>query len=595
MTPEQMQKIPEIEDLVKGLDGEPAPSTYPYAVDNGRTVRYRETKDGTVVEPLCNFSAEIEEEIILDDGAESTRAFVLGGTLQGGGLLPSVRIPASRFSAMTWVTESWGMRAVVRAGNGTKDCLREAIQLLSPEARLRHVYTHTGWRKIENQWIYLSGSTAGNNDFEVDLGPELSRHKLPTVIDDEVGAVKLSLELLNIAPLRITAPLFAACYRAALVSAFPQDMSLWLEGKTGSMKSTIAALFLGHFGDFERLQLPGAWASTANQLERRAFLLKDTLFVIDDFAPTPLDHREMELKASRLLRAQGNRSGRGRLKSDLTDRPAYYPRGIIISTGEQHPAGQSVLARTLLIEVTRDDIDVQKLTLIQKQTARLAHAMAGYVRWLAPQMDDMPGLLREAFVSARTKATTGAEHLRIPEAAAHLWLGLHCGITYAREIGAIDEAGAARLLEDCWGALIQIGQEQAHVVEQENPVRRFLTVLLTIITQARVMIISTDDIRPEPKPGVEFLGWRDDEWFYLLPEATFAAVSRFCRDTGEQYPIRENRLRKDLAQAGISDCHAGHLTTTKRIGTDVHRVLKLNIKKIEVITGVTASTVGNQW
>ena len=361
------------------------------------------------------------------------------------------------------------------------------------------------------------------------------------------------------------------------------------------MKSTIAALFLGHFGDFERLHLPGAWASTANQLERRAFLLKDTLFVIDDFAPTPLDHREMELKASRLLRAQGNRSGRGRLKSDLTDRPAYYPRGIIISTGEQHPAGQSVLARTLLIEVTRDDIDVQKLTLIQQQTARLAHAMAGYIRWLAPQMDDMPGLLREAFVSARTKATTGAEHLRIPEAAAHLWLGLHCGITYAREIGAIDEAGAARLLQDCWSAFIQIGHEQAHVVEQENPVRRFLTVLLTIIIQGRAIIILTDDIRPEPRSGVEFLGWRDDEWFYLLPEATFATVSRFCRDTGEQYPIRENRLRKDLVQAGISDCNAGHLTTTKRIGTDVHRVLKLNIKKIEVITGVTVSTVGNQW
>ena len=72
-------------------------------------------------------------------------------------------------------------------------------------------------------------------------------------------------------------------------------------------------------------------------------------------------------------------------------------------------------------------------------------------------------------------------------------------------------------------------------------------------------------------------------------------MSRFCRDTGEQYPIRENRLRKDLAQTGISECPTGRLTATKRIGIAVHRVLKLNIKKIEVITGVTASTVGNQW
>jgi hypothetical protein len=188
------------------------------------------------------------------------------------------------------------------------------------------------------------------------------------------------------------------------------------------MKSTLTALFLNHFGEFDRVHLPGAWASTPNQLERRSFLLKDSLFVIDDYAPTALDHREMELKASRLLRAQGNLAGRARLKSDLTERSAYYPRGIIISTGEQHPAGQSLLARTLVIELGRNDIDVTLLTKIQGQTAKLAYAMAGYIRWLAPQMEAMPALLRESFMAARANATAGSEHLRIPEAAAHLWL-----------------------------------------------------------------------------------------------------------------------------------------------------------------------------
>ena len=301
----------------------------------------------------------------------------------------------------------------------------------------------------------------------------MARYKLPTTVDDEVGAVRLSLELLKLAPLRITAPLFAACYRAPLVSALAQDLSLWFEGKPAAWSSTLTALFLNHFGDFDRIHLPGAWASTANQLERRAFLLKDSLFVIDDYAPTGLDHREMELKASRLLRAQGNLAGRARLRSDLTERSAFYPRGIIISTGEQHPPGQSLLARTLVIELDRDDLDVPALTRIQEQAGRLAHAMAAYVRWLAPQMDQMPALLKETFRAARAKATAGAEHLRIPEAAAHLWLGLHCGITFAQEIGAITTNEAAALLPACWDAFIEIGREQAQVVEQEDPVRRF--------------------------------------------------------------------------------------------------------------------------
>ena len=121
MTPEELYNIENIEELVGGTANGGVLKAYPYAVENGRIVRYRETKDGTVVEPLCNFNAHIEEEVVLDDGAESTRAFVVGGDIESGSALPSVRIPASRFSAMTWVTESWGMRAVVRAGNGTKD------------------------------------------------------------------------------------------------------------------------------------------------------------------------------------------------------------------------------------------------------------------------------------------------------------------------------------------------------------------------------------------------------------------------------------------------------------------------------------------
>ena len=173
------------------------------------------------------------------------------------------------------------------------------------------------------------------------------------------------------------------------------------------MKSTLAALFLSHFGDFDRIHLPGAWSSTANQLERRAFLLKDSLFVIDDYAPAALDHRELETKASRLLRSQGNISGRGRLRADLTERPAFPPRGIIISTGEQHPPGQSLLARTLIIEVDRADVNMDTLTQAQEQFAELVHAMAGYIAWLAPQMADMPQLLRETFRGARTKATAG--------------------------------------------------------------------------------------------------------------------------------------------------------------------------------------------
>jgi len=213
-------------------------SSYPYGVEDGRIVRYQSVKEGQVVSsPLCNFSAQIAEEVLLDDGAESHREFVIQGCLDTNAALTQARVTAARFPSMNWVGEAWGRRAIVNAGTSTKDHLRAAIQKLSPNARDRSVFAHTGWRKIGNRWTYLSGSTAGGN-FEVELGTELVRYGMPAVAEDPVGAMKLSLSFLRLAPLRITAPLFAACYRAPLCAAYPQDLSVWLEGRTGSLKST---------------------------------------------------------------------------------------------------------------------------------------------------------------------------------------------------------------------------------------------------------------------------------------------------------------------------------------------------------------------
>ena len=55
--------------------------------------------------------------------------------------------------------------------------------------------------------------------------------------------------------------------------------------------------------------------------------------------PLPSDfHRE----ADRLVRAQGNRSGRQRMRQDSTLRPAKPPRGLLLSTGEDVPRGHSL-------------------------------------------------------------------------------------------------------------------------------------------------------------------------------------------------------------------------------------------------------------
>ncbi|MGH3147484.1 MAG: CHC2 zinc finger domain-containing protein, partial [Rubrobacter sp.] len=103
--------------------------------------------------------------------------------------------------------------------------------------------------------------------------------------------------------------------------------------------------------------------STSNALERSLFLLKDTLAVVDDWRPAVSrgDASEMDRKAQRLLRAVGNRQGRGRMTSDTTLRRSYSPRGLVIATAEALPEGpafESAAARSLSVNLSRSDIDL---------------------------------------------------------------------------------------------------------------------------------------------------------------------------------------------------------------------------------------------
>ena len=556
--------------------------------EEGCLARERMTAQGLVVEPLCNFSATITEELVLDNGMDTSRDYVVEGRLGTGETFTPIRVPVREFTAMNWVSEQLGLQAVVCAGTTKRDCLREAIQRLSPTATRRHVFMHTGWREHEGQSMYLMANGAvGAGSLEIDLGRELARYQLPSVAEHPMEAMRASLRLLRLAPLTITAPLWAGTFRAPLASAYPLDLSLWLEGRTGSLKSTVAALFLSHFGHFERTQLPGTWSSTANQLERRAFLLKDTLFVIDDYAPSPFDARELEMKASRLLRAQGNLAGRGRLQADLRERTSFFPRGMILSTGEQHPPGQSILARVVLIRLEKGQVDLVRLTQAQGDAAQLSHAMAGYVAWLAPQMSTLPELLRATFAGTRERLTIGATHLRIPEALCHLWLGLHCGFSYAVEVGACSREEATDLEANCWEAVQAVGRLQSSLVAGEQPVRRFLETLVALLTQRRAMLLPKYDRGDDVKAEDNFIGWQDDEWLYLIPDAAYTAVTRFCRDSGEPFPVGRKRLHWELGQDGLAEGDAEHQTTTARIGDRTRRVLKLNRAAVETLLDET--------
>lgn len=558
-----------------------------YLIKNGRMCRRKNSQDGEVIVPLCNFTAEIVAEVAHDDGAEVTRLLTIEGKHADGYSLQPAHVDASQFASLKWVTPNFGTRAIVEAGQSAQDHLRAAIQYLSTNAKAQHVYTHTGWREIQGHQVFLTSAGAiGKNDVTVELEKELRAYALPTVPTNPVESMQASLRFLKIAPLQVTLPLWASMFLAPLAPISPTKFMLWLYGATGTMKTTLAALALSHYGDFAEDDLI-MWNSTGNALEKFLFLAKDVPFVIDDFAPQsdPNSARRLESTAQTIVRDVGNQAGRARMKSDLSLRTVYRPRGLVISTGEQLPAGQSLIARLVTVELTRGDVSIDKLNAAQDERELYPHALAGYIGWLADQWDRLKKDVPQAWKEMRTRARQEGQHLRLPESIASLCIGLDLALQYAEAIGAITAEDAATLVEQGWSALLETGERQHRHTEEEKPTRRFLTVLGELIAQGTARVTDVTDI--SSIGDRENIGWFDAEYLYLLPSESFRRVAEFVRQQGRHYGITEGALRKALLEEDILLKEKDLYTLRIRVGGKQIRVLKLDRDMIEKTHGVS--------
>lgn len=565
------------EELRAPPDGDE--DTGPYRATEAGLIWRKPTQNGPVTVPLTNFIARIVGDVAEDDGVEARRALEIVAAVRDR--RARFTLPAERFAAMNWPLEHLGAAAIVNRGMGTRDHARTAIQLLSGEVPRRTIYAHTGWRRCGETWTYLHagggiGADGSVEGIEVTLPGDLSRFCLPAPPTGEAlnGAIRASFKMIEAAPGGLMIPLLASAYRAVLGGA---DFSLFLVGATGAGKSELAALAQQHFGaGLDSRHLPGQWASTGNALEGLAFLAKDALLVIDDFAPggSAIDAQRYHRDAERVLRSQGNRAGRQRMTATATLRPDKPPRGLVLSTGEDVPRGQSARARALILDVGPGMVRWDQVSRCQREAAagEYAAALSGFVAWIAGQYEATQGRFAEETVRLRDLANVGAAHRRTPGIVASLGAAWRCFLDFAVEAGAITAGNAAAAWRQGWAALGAAAAAQAQYQAAAEPATRFIELIGAALGGGRAHVAGADGEKPEQperwgwrhavvgageytrgewRPQGARLGWVDGEHLYLDREVAFAEVQKLGRDGGEGLPIAAQTLTKRLKERGL--------------------------------------------
>lgn len=503
--------------------------------------------------PLASFRAWITSEIEKDDGLHCEKSYVIEGQKDNGEALPPIEVPAGDFEAMKWPGEMWGRKASIFANYRAVNNTRRAIDILSEDAPQTRVFGHTGWRQVDGRWVYLH---AGRQHPEVVDDPVLKRYALPQCPQERCAqrdALRASLSLLTLFPDELAYPLLAATYLAPLAQWCTPDFSIYLDGPTGTFKSSLSAVFLSHFGSFSFDSLPVSWMSTTFSLEAVTSALKDTLIVIDDNVPGNGRHEDAEnaKKADYVLRAVGNRTARGRLSSNRSQEQAYVPKGLLLTSGEDLPQRASIMARLLVVPTSKGGralVEKQALGRAQEIAAHLAEAMAVYIDWLQPQLETLPDRLTQQFERNRARFSDAAAHPRTAGQLARLTTGLEAFLTCAQEKGALSPEEKAALYQRFFDAFESLAQYQAQEQGERTPARIFLSEVRALLASGRARLERLDgfsSVESDPRP---VLGWEEDDVVYLHPGSALQAVGQFCQQSGRPFQFSAQALGKSLMQ-----------------------------------------------
>lgn len=284
---------------------------YPYVVKSNCLYEMVQVKDQVVPMKLADFVPTLISEITRDDGTEQKKMFKVGAVHKSGIKLSEQIVSADEMQNMKWLLNRWGALGAAQPKQNVLSKICHAIMLTKGEVKFETMYLQTGWKKINGEYVFLMPTQ--NSPFTVELQGKLKNYSF-TEKGSQEDLIYLSAMLENsFAPQCVMLPLLAVTFLCPLnhflksAGCEPKFVTA-LIGKTGSRKSTLAALFLSFFGKFSASDLPMSFHDTANSILSNIYYLKDVLTCIDDFHPSGMFHeQEMKSIAQNISRYYGGR------------------------------------------------------------------------------------------------------------------------------------------------------------------------------------------------------------------------------------------------------------------------------------------------
>lgn len=476
-----------------------------FTMEPGRVLMESMTAQGMKRVELARFSAAIVAEVLELDAPDARPRRTLTLSISRGGAPWEVELDAGVYDRMEWPTPLLGSWAAVASGKGMRDALRHALQVLSvPVTRQR--YGFTGWIRHDGGWAYLhAGGAIGEGGAVEGLAATPARPvdgfalPAPPVGSDLARAVGAVVELLSMEPAAVTVPMVALAFHAPLGGS---RCAVHVNGPADRGKSVRASLVQRLFGaGMHSKAAPVSWADGSTPVGIAQVLARagDALVMMDDLRLSGGSRDEADaMRVDRVIRAHFNGAGalKGRREGGGRTDPAS--RCNVLSTGETLPKGPtaSTLNRVVTVELDAPlPANIGELDAMASEGV-LAAGMAAYLRWLAPQVEDLRPRARAEERAASTRWGF-SEKSRATELLGGLCLGMEYLLRFLAASG-VSTADVERHRARALAALHDVAGEHGARVAEEGIAARFVGLMAQALRSGHAHV---DQVRRADPPG----------------------------------------------------------------------------------------------
>lgn len=545
-------------------------------------------------EHISNVIIEFEKDVILDDGSgeedpDSKRDF--GGGIDVGrqerSLILRIMLPHKekriKVTAADFADDRTFYNILLREIGSTlwikpkyMCFVKEAAVLTQrnlPPKPEEVIFTHTGWRDgkflMPNGFVDIRGfQSLGEVKVELPKNPQMfSRYGLaeaPVSLDE----IKKSLrdDILQVFPYSVTLPLLAHMFLAPVLGMIPNSKPycMWIQGLTGSFKTTYTCLLASLFGDFVRGDAIETFRSTGNALEKAGYYLKDCVYIVDDYKKVDIQDKYVVS----LLQNYGDMHGRGRLKADQTQQKTWHIRGLLTVTGEDLVSGEaSAIARTIIVPI-RSVGDTEKLTRGQSMAKHLPGLMTKYIQFLLENKDK---------ISDWSTYTTIA-HESTKFSVTHKRIKMNLALNEFAWNLAAEFLGLQDLTPQYLAAMEEIARYMEVTTAAEQAGASFIELTREVLSSGDFYLEGIKGAKCTPHiDSAKRIGFVAEEAVYLSGTHTLAAVNALRNKLyGKGLAYSQNAIYEQLAGDGLIERSSnGKLTTVLKVAGQSHRVLKL--------------------